>query len=88
MTPQAAGQSGYQWRDEGTGLVFHFDDEGTANVTQNSQNYAFAQFQSFLTSAYGPGNGFAGPAYFDIQLQAFEGTQLIAQNHIGVDVIL
>jgi hypothetical protein len=88
-TLQAPGQSGYQWRDEGTGLVFIADDEGTANVTQNSENYSFAFFQSFLTGAYGPGNSFAGPAYFDIQLQAFDpSNNLIAQNHISVDVIL
>ncbi len=88
-TPQAAGQSGFQWRDEGTGLVFIADDEGTANVTQNSENYAFAFFQSFLTGAYGPGNAFAGPAYFDIQLQAYDSNDmLLAQNHISVHAIL
>lgn len=87
-TPQAAGQSGYQWRDADTNVVYIADDEGNGNVTQNSQNYGFAQYQSFLTSAYGPGNNFAGPAYFDIELQAFDGAQLIAQNHISVDVIL
>ncbi len=87
-TPQAAGQSGYQWRDAATGLVFIADDEGTANVTQNSENYAFSFFQSFLTGVYGPGNGFAGPAHFDIILQALDGGDLIVQNHIAVDVIL
>ena len=88
-TPQAAGQSGYQWRDADTGLVFILDDEGNANVTQNSENYSFGFFQSFLTDPYGPGNGFAGPASFDIQLQAFDNSNnLIAQNHISVDVIL
>jgi hypothetical protein len=88
-TPQAAGQSGFQWRDEGTGLVFIADDEGNANVTQNSENYAFSFFQSFLTDVYGPGNGFAGPGSFDIQLQAFDsGNSLIAQNHIAVDLIV
>jgi hypothetical protein len=87
-TPQAAGQSGFQWRDDGTGLVFISDDEGTANVTQNSENYAFAFFQNFLGGAYGPA-GFVGPAHFDIQLQAFDATNgLIAANHIVVDVIL
>src|SRR5262245_9092097 len=88
-TAQPAGQSGYQWRDEGTGLVVIADDEGTANVTQNSENYAFTFFQSFLTSPYGHGNGFAGPAEFDIILQAFDANNsLLAQNHISVDVIL
>jgi hypothetical protein len=87
-TPQAAGQSGFQWRDEASGLVFIADDEGNANVTQNSENYAFTFFQSFLTGAYGPGNAFSGPAHFDIQLQAYDDAQLIAVNHIAVDVIL
>jgi hypothetical protein len=87
--PQAAGQSGFQWRDDGTGLEFIMDDEGTANVTQNSENYAFGFFQFFLTGPYGPGNAFAGPAHFDIQLQAFDqADQLIGLNHIRVDVIL
>jgi hypothetical protein len=57
-------------------------------VTQNSENYGFGFFQSFLTSPYGPGNNFAGPAHFDIVLQTLNGTQLIAQNHIVVDVVL
>ena len=87
-TPQGADQSGFQWRDVDTGIVFVNDDEGNANVTQNSRNYGFAEFQSFLTDTYGPGNNFAGPAHFDIQLQAFDGLQMIAQNHIAVDVIL
>jgi hypothetical protein len=67
--------------------VFISDDEGNANVTQNSENYAFSFFQSFLTGAYGPGNSFAGPASFDIILQALDGTELIAQNHIAVDLV-
>lgn len=87
-TSQATGQSGFQWRDDASGLVFIADDEGNANVTQNSENYAFAFFQSFLTAAYGPGNAFAGPAHFDIQLQAYDDAQLIAVNHIVVDAIL
>ena len=57
-------------------------------MTQNSENYAFTFFQSFLTGAYGPGNSFSGPAHFDIQLQAYDGAQLIAVNHIAVDAIL
>jgi hypothetical protein len=89
LEPGGAGTSGHQWRDQGTGIVFIADDSGNANVSQNSENYAFSFFQSFLTSAYGPGNGFAGPANFDIVLQAFDPSNtLIAQNHIAVDVIL
>ena len=84
LTPQAAGQSGFQWRDEATTLVPIADDEGNANVTQNSQNYAF-----YSVPGYDIGSLFAGPAVFDIQLQAFDtGGNLIAQNHIAVDVIL
>lgn len=83
------GTSGYQWRDQDTSLVFIADDAGNANVTQNSENYGFGFFQTFLTSAYGPGNGFAGPAEFDIILQAYDlSNTLIAQNHIVVDVLL
>ena len=83
MTPQAAGQSGFQWRDDVSSFVPIADDEGTGNVTQNSQNYAFYGLPS-----YNAGTGFAGPAQFDIQLQAFDGAQLIAQNHISVDVLV
>jgi hypothetical protein len=78
--------SGFQWRDQSSGLVFIPDDEGNLNVTQNSENYAFGFFQTFLTSAYGPGNGFSGPATFDIILRALDGTQIIASNHIVVNV--
>lgn len=85
-TPQAPGQSGFQWRDEGTGLVFILDDEGNIKVTQNSENYAFGFFQSFLTAPYGPGNAFAGPAKFDIILRALNGSQIIVSNHIAVNV--
>ncbi len=84
--PQAVGQSGFQWKDQGTGLVFIADDEGNVNVTQNSENYAFGFFQSFLTGPYGVLSGFAGPAHFDIILQALNGSQLVARNHIVVDV--
>jgi hypothetical protein len=86
LEPGGTGSSGFQWRDQGTALIFINDDEGNTNVTQNSENYAFGFFQGFLTSPYGPGNGFAGPAQFDIILQAFEGAQLIVRNHIVVDV--
>lgn len=73
------------WRDQGTGLIFFQDDKGNASVTQNSENYAFGQFQTFLSGAYGPA-AFAGPATFDIILQALDGTQIVARNHIVVNV--
>src|SRR6185312_14537532 len=81
-----SGSSGHEWRDQGTGLVFIADDSGNANVTQNSENYAFSMFQNFLTAAYGPGSGFAGPGHFDIELEASRNNQLLASNHIVVDV--
>ncbi|HEY0349803.1 MAG TPA: hypothetical protein VGC60_16780 [Pyrinomonadaceae bacterium] len=77
--------SGFQWRDQGTGTVFIGDDEGNSNVTQNSENYAFAFFQAFLGGAYAPPT-FAGPGQFDIILQALNGTQIIDRNHIRVNV--
>lgn len=84
--PPAPGKSGYAWRDVALNAVVIPDDEGTANVTQNSQNYAFGQYQAFLTAPYGPGTSFAGPAQFDLVLQAFAGTQLVARNHSVVNV--
>jgi hypothetical protein len=84
LTPQAAGQSGFQWRDDVTSTVLIADDEGNANVTQNSQNYAF-----YSVPGYNIGTGFTGPAEFDIQLQAFDSSNnLIAQNHIALDIIV
>jgi hypothetical protein len=85
-TPQLAGQSGFAWRDLALNAIVMPDDEGTANVTQNSQNYAFPQYQAFLTAPYGPGSTFSGPAQFDLVLQAFAGTQLVARNHVAVNV--
>ncbi len=94
LEPGGAGSSGHQWRDLGTGLVFINDDAGNANVTQNSENYAFAFFQAFLTSPYGATNAviptsinFDGPAQFDIVLEAHRSGQLLADNHIVIDVV-
>jgi VCBS repeat-containing protein len=92
-----ANSTGFVWVDDtvnasGAGTlnghpIAFADDSGNANVAQNSENYGFGTFQNFLTSQYGPANNFAGPAQFDIELQAFDfqGHQ-IAQNHIAVDV--
>lgn len=85
VTPQAPGQSGFQWRDQDLLFVPIADDEGNSNVTQNSQNYAFVHFQAFLGGAYGPPT-FSGPATFDIILRALDGTQIVASNHIVVNV--
>ncbi|MBX9824727.1 MAG: cadherin-like domain-containing protein [Xanthobacteraceae bacterium] len=83
-TPQPANQSGFQWRDADTHLVAIADDAGNANVTQNSQNYAF-----YGLPGYNAGTGFAGPGEFDIVLQAYDSSDtLIAQNHIQVDVLV
>lgn len=85
LEPGGTGSSGHQWRDQGSGLVFINDDEGNANVTQNSENYAFGFFQAFLGGAYAPPT-FSGPGQFDIILQALDGTQIIDRNHIRVNV--
>ena len=67
------------------------DDEGIPNqVTQNSQNYGFGSIRSFIDDdpslpGIQPYN--FGPAEFDIVLEAYDGAQLIAQNHIVVDVV-
>lgn len=84
VTPQAAGQSGFAWRDLLTNTFPISDDEGTANVTQNSQNYAF--YAPLLGGVYNAGTAFAGPAQFDVVIQALDGAQLIARNHIVVNV--
>jgi hypothetical protein len=85
LEPGGAGASGFRWRDQDTGFVFINDDDGVnPTVTQNSENYAFAIFQLPLSGAYAP--PFAGPARFDIILRALSGTQIVASNHIVVNV--
>jgi choice-of-anchor C domain-containing protein len=87
LEPGGGGSSAHQWRDQGTGLVFIADDAGNAKVTQNSENYAFSFFQSFLTNPYGTANNFDGPAQFDLVLEAHRSGQLLASNRVVVDVV-
>lgn len=93
LEPGGSGSSGYQWRvedspsDLANGQVLIADDGGNASVTQNSENYAFTFFQSFLGGVYGPLDNFDGPAQFDVVLEAYRGDALLAGNHIAVDVI-
>lgn len=84
-TPQGPGQSGYQWQIPGSAFPAPIqDDAGNSEVTQNSQNYAF-----YGIPDYNAGTGFAGPAEFDIVLQAYDmSNTLIAENHIAVDIVL
>jgi hypothetical protein len=76
--------SGFHWTDGSTTIIP--DDQGNANVTQNSQNYAFYAASLTPPNSYTALNGFPGPATFDLVLQAFDGAQLIASNHIVVNV--
>ena len=62
------------------------DDQGIAGeVAQNSRNLAFYDTDHVTpgTQVYDP---LFGPGQFDIVLQAFQGTSLIASNHILVEV--
>ena len=98
MVSTGTGSTGYVWVDDsvpanGAGTlnghpIVITDDGGTSDVAQNSENYAFNFIQSYLTSAYGPSNSFAGPAHFDIVLEALSTDQsvVVATNHIAVDV--
>lgn len=80
--------SGFQWFAQPSNALVINDDEGVnPTVTQNSQNYKFYETLPLLAaSTYNEANGFTGPAQFDIVLQAFDGAQLIASNHIAVNV--
>ncbi len=67
------------------------DDGGTAQVTQNSQNYAF--YSTIMDFDGNPATDDAAiyaftPGVFDIYLQAYDpsNSQLIAQNHVHVTV--
>ncbi|HYC45777.1 MAG TPA: hypothetical protein VED01_09865 [Burkholderiales bacterium] len=87
----ATGSSEFFW-DAGLPVPFISDDAGIdPTVTQNSQNYAFGAHQALLPpgSTYTQAGGFAGPAQFDIALQAFDSANtLIAENHIQVNVVV
>ncbi|MGQ0676105.1 MAG: calcium-binding protein [Rhodospirillales bacterium] len=85
----APGTPGLLIPDGGAGLIA--DDAGNAQVTQNSQNYAF--YATIIDFDGNPATNDAGiyaftPGVFDIFLQAFEpaGGDLIAQNHVEVTV--
>jgi hypothetical protein len=77
-----ADSNGYVWKNDANVTIIPDDDGVTPTVTQNSQNYAF-----YGIPTYNAGTAFAGPAEFDIVLQAFSGSTLVAQNHISVDVL-
>jgi hemolysin type calcium-binding protein len=81
MQPGGLDSANVHWVDQDNNIVIA-DDEGNANVAQNSENYAFGFIHDYL----GTYNYEAG-AQFDIVLQAFDGPNLLAQNHIIVDVI-
>ncbi len=68
------------------------DDAGLDNlVSQNSQNFAFGYIRNLISDG-GLSTPLATPTYnfeagaFDIRLEAYRGTQLIAVNAIQVDV--
>ena len=85
MVPGGAGSANVSWVNQFGDVVV--DDQGIAGmVAQNSRNFAFYDVDHVtpLTQPYDPAFG-AGE--FDIILQAFDGANLIAQNHIQVDVI-
>lgn len=74
--------SDFVWALPGGTPVAIDDDGGVPGlVTQNSGNYAF-----YGLPDYNAGTGFAGPATFDIQLQAYDGAELIGVNHVVVHV--
>jgi len=88
--PQPAGQSGFQWADQNLNVSFIADDEGNANVTQNSENYGFGFIHDLIDD--NPGTPAIddynfGPGTFDIVLEAYDGFKLIAANHMVVDVV-
>jgi hypothetical protein len=76
------------WTDQYGHTIF--DNEGVANeVSQNSENYAFSPFNDTNPHLAGVQAYNFGPAHFDIQLLAFDAHhELVAQNHIVVDVLL
>jgi hypothetical protein len=88
MAPGGSGTAQVHWTDQYGHVIT--DDEGVANeVAQNSENYAFAPFNDTNPTMAGLQAYTFGPGHFDIQLVAFDAHHdLVAQNHIVVDVLL
>ncbi len=85
MAAGGVGSANVHWANQYGELVG--DDQGIAGeVAQNSRNLAFYDTDHVTpgTQVYDP---LFGPGQFDIVLQAFQGTSLIASNHIVVDVV-
>lgn len=96
------------WIDQATGLPVIGDDDGNANVSQNSENIAFDFLHDYIDgdpqqhphwpwwshhNAGHHGHGHDpidpydyGQAQFDIELLAYDDHDLIATNHVVVDV--
>ena len=86
MSPVGTGSAGVHWTNQfGDVLV---DDNGIlGEVAQNSRNLAFYDVDH-VTPGTQPYHLAFGPGEFDITLQAFDPlNNLIAENHIRVDVI-
>jgi uncharacterized repeat protein (TIGR01451 family) len=85
MTPGGTGSADVTWTNQfGDAVV---DDAGIAGiVAQNSRNLAFYD-TDHGTSGTQPYDTLFGPGEFDVILRAYQGAQLLAQNHIHVDVV-
>jgi hypothetical protein len=87
LAPNGTGSSGYDWEDA-LGNAIIPDDDGTAQVTQNSQNLGFylgaidadPSTPAHDTYTFGPGQ-------FDIELQAYSGSTLLASVHDTLFVV-
>jgi hypothetical protein len=86
MAAGGTSSANVHWTDQYGHAIL--DDEGIAGiVAQNSENYGFGQFRDTDPVTPGIQAYNFGPAHFDIELQALQGTQLLAANHVVVDVI-
>jgi hypothetical protein len=86
MEPGGAGSAGVHWANQYGDVVG--DDQGIAGqIAQNSRNLAFYDVDH-VTPLTQPYDILFGPGQFDVVLQAFDlSNNLIAQNHIVVDVV-
>jgi hypothetical protein len=85
MAPGGTGSANVHWTNQFGDAVG--DDQGINGVVaQNSRNLAFydVDHSTPLTQPYDPA---FGPGQFDIILSAYDGSHLIASNHIVVDVV-
>ncbi len=87
LEPGGTGSSAHHWEDSLANAIIS-DDDGTTQITQNSQNLAFYA-AAIDTDPNTPGIQpyTFGPGEFDIELRAFSGADMIGSVHDTILVV-